>query len=184
MRSTILTGLILLAVSSAGSARMAWAGCPSTCDLTVEPVTIDPALSCLTVRTSPATCDCGVGLTVINDCPDAVTASDFVFRFCALPEQTSDQVGRDCALLEPRATGHLDLEIEGTGMKSWDLHLQQAESPFTLSVRTNVTAFDAHPGCDCSTSGRAQELGSTAVALALLAWRARRRRPARPDCAS
>ena len=159
MRSTIQTGLILLAVWLAGSTRTAWAGCPKTCDLMVEPVTIDPALSCLTVSTVPGTCDCGVELTVTNDCTDAITASDFVFRGCKLPGQ--DQFSPDCALLEPRGTGYLDLDIDGTGMKSWDLHLQQAETPFTMTVRANVTAFDAHPGCDCATSGRAGDFGST-----------------------
>jgi hypothetical protein len=164
------------------SARQASAACPNVCALTVEPPTLDVALTCVVARVTPATCDCGAQLVVINNCPDVVEAQDFLFDTCSLPNQSYQDFGHACAPVDPTGTGSVNLKVspaDGTGTRTWSLHLGEGGASHPLTVQANVSSFGAG-GCACSATA-ARSPTAACLAIGVLAFRLRRRRgtPAR-----
>jgi len=163
------------------AARDASAGCLNVCSLTVDPPSLDVALACVVARVTPANCDCAAELVVINNCPDVVQAEDFLFDTCSLPNQPYQEFGHACAPVDPTGTGSVNLKIspaDGTGSRSWSLHLSEGGVSHSLTVQANVSSFGAG-GCACSaTAARRPTAGWVVMVLVGLAFR-RRRGPSR-----
>src|SRR2546421_6571416 len=67
------------------AAPLARAGCPNVCELTIDPVSVVPALDCAHWDLAPDRCDCGVFVKMTNDCSTSVDTVGFAFSSCGSP---------------------------------------------------------------------------------------------------
>jgi hypothetical protein len=156
------------------------AGCPNTCEATAEAAVVTPPLTCATFEAIPQSCDCSLLLSLQNNCPGAIIASDFMFGSCQTSAGTGEQ---NCTTVAPGGRGSLFLRVSVTGRKDWSLHVHGDDGDHTVAAAIQVTSFGSGSGCSYSSSrardrGRLADVMVVAAAVAL-GIRRRARRPAR-----
>jgi hypothetical protein len=155
------------------------AGCPNTCDIAVASPILEPELVCASLNVSGHNCDCGVHLTVANQCPTEIEAVDFQFNSCYVSLLGSaDEPVSDCTAIPEGHDAVLRLSTTGNGHKEWTFHLRNDGTDHTLLLTADVSDFDdsGYPwGCSHGAGGR-RCLGVAAIGLllGLIAWRRRR----------
>jgi hypothetical protein len=159
-------------------ARTARAGCPNTCDVTIEPASIAPPLDCLLVEVTPETCDCGAFVKMTNGCAAPVDTVGWTLASCGQPGEGAGSLTMNCSTLSPKAVGNSPLRTSGTGHKEWPLQIAAQGTSYTVTVAANVTAFHQGGGCAMSPTRPASAPFSGALGLVIaFSWSKRRRGP-------
>ena len=157
MRNCLTTALTC-SLCCCAFASVAHAGCPNVCDITVQPATVDPPLDCLQVNASGQTCDCGVFITITNQCGTTLAFPDSTLYYCGEAGQfTTVDAGGDCS-------GNKRINSVGPGV--WTLEVQESNSTHTLSIAYDVTSMDAG-SCACAAAGQPRKPRQAWVGLAL-----------------
>jgi hypothetical protein len=174
--------VVLFGAAVAGSVsrtRVAHAGCPNPCDLTVGQPTIEPDLPCAEVEADIDDCDCEVTLDVFNRCTIRIVPVDFAFDSCwSLSGQTL--LERDCSVVEPETKGLLRVKFDSIGEKETSLLIRSDGIDHTLRVTSNVTSLGSGGLCAIGRVPVSRHLSSEFLAVALgLASAAIGRRAAR-----
>jgi len=143
------TGLVVsFMVMLAALARPAKAGCPNVCQIAQPAVAISPALDCASFSQSAETCDCGLLVTMTNNCPNAINAVDFTFNSC-VAAGGSTALTQPCPSVAPGMKATVLVRASGDGAKSWPLHLNTAMTDYTATATADVSAFSSG-GSSCS----------------------------------
>ncbi len=137
----------------------ALAGCTSTCQATVDEVTVDPKLACAVIDASINDCNCAVFVSVDNTCSGTLEVRS---------DDLTCTAGDDCFALPAGESNAFRLLIDSSGSKQWSLPLKESDSgAHTLSISVSVSKYDGDPGCSVVEAGRPGEPGSWWVGLAL-----------------
>lgn len=161
--------LFALLAGPASLSTAAWAGCPNVCDVTVEPIATAPQPPvCVRLTAEPSTCDCGVSLSVDNDCTAPVEARGFSFDLCHVFGES--QFERPCSVVQPGRRGVLRVKIpssEGIGRKERALQLSAEGADHTVTLTYAVTSF-GNGGCAVAgASGSSVPMFALLFAIAL-----------------
>ena len=176
MRLRARFGSLVACAAVALFARTARAGCPNTCDLTIEPSSIAPPLDCLQVRVTPETCDCGVFLTMTNGCTAAIDTVGWTLASCGQPGESAGSRTPNCSAIRPTEEGSSALRTSGTGHKEWPLQVTVQGASYTVTLGANVTSFDQGGGCAMSPTPPPDASFCATLGVAVtFAWRRARR---------
>lgn len=171
--------VVLFGAAVAGSVsttRVARAGCPNPCDLTVGQPTLEPDLPCVNLKVTSKSCDCGALLVIDNGCAVPIEALDFVLDSCW--SDGRPLVG-DCSL-EPDRSASFMIEFGETGEKETSLRVRSDGIDHTLTVTSNVTSLGSGGFCSIGRVPVSLRLTSEFLAVAFgLASAAVGRRAAR-----
>jgi hypothetical protein len=155
---------------------LARAGCPNLCEIGEASFVLEPELQCAVVSARSSDCDCGVSVSVDNDCASALQALSFSFRSCG---PIGGPFTKDCGEVGVSDTGTFEIPIHETGRTESAFTLRYDGQDHVLTVSADVSSFD--DGAICSVGGRpggGGRPGSLAFACAglaaLVARRARR----------
>jgi hypothetical protein len=162
---------ITLVFVALNTPRFANAGCPSVCEITVDPPRVEPALAaCVTVKMTGTDCQCGVLATVNNGCNVAVDSPMTMLR-CG---------SQDCSSIPPYAEGHVFWPLGGVGTESFSLTLRTSDGvTHTLTTSSHVTSYETG-GCGCIVGRRSRSSAVAIFALGGLFAIGRRRHGRRP----
>jgi hypothetical protein len=161
--TTVATSVI--GATTLALATPAWAACPNDCSINVTEPLIKPALECLEVTPLTETCYCDVGFRVHNTCDTAIETVGFKFQGCVIIRENAVTLeAPDPSVISPNYTCTLWLPLDELGTTSYEYHLTQNGTDYTVTFQANVTSFN-DSGCFCSVPGHSSRSRSGDASL-------------------
>jgi hypothetical protein len=154
-------------------------GCFATCEIQLSEVHVEPDLGCFNVEAMDDTCNCGIELSLENDCATSVERVRGRFEYCGAP--TSGE-RRSCSSLAPGEVAAESLAAPGNGFRRWVVPITSQGVEHRVVLEGTITKLDVS-GCTCpgvpESAARGRRPAHIALAtfsLWFLVWRRRARK--------